>query len=163
MGAVDPGNVHPQKYESPDQGVVIGGLGGKRHHDPGNPARGTGTKESVRIVVEGGTTLFKALDCRTKAGCRTVERGTDALDGSQNVSLASAERREATFSQPALEVTDITSTEREIVHQVDRIEKMGRIDRDDVRLVMGLHLAHEVFQSDKFSPDRRPVDLPDDD
>jgi hypothetical protein len=74
-----------------DERIVIGGLCGKSHHDPGNSARGTGAKESVSIVVESGTALFKALDRRPKAGRRSVERRTDALDGGQNVRLASAE------------------------------------------------------------------------
>jgi hypothetical protein len=90
MGAVDAGNVHAQRNEALYQGIVIGSLGGKGHHDPGHPARRAGTEESVSIVVEGGTALFEALDRRPETRCSSVERSADALDRGQYVRLASA-------------------------------------------------------------------------
>ena len=112
MGAVDAGDVHPFSDEVANQGVVVGGLGRKGHHDARHPARGAGAEEGVGVVVEGGVALLEGQRGRSEDGRPIFQPGPHCFDGGQHVSLAAPEGGETSLGQPALEVTDVALAQR---------------------------------------------------
>ena len=153
MGAIDAGNVHAQRDQVLDQRIIIGGLSRKGHHDAGHPPGGTGAEQCVSVVIEGTAALFEGLDCRPKRRCRSVERCPNTLDRGQNVRFASAQRPKTAFAQPTLEMTHVSVSECEIMHQVGCVTKVGRVNSQNVMFVLPLHPAHQGFQGAELGND----------
>ena len=159
VGAVDAGDVHPCSDEVANQGVVVGGLGRKGHHDARHPARGAGTEEGVGVVVEGGAALLEGQRGRSEDGRPIFQPGPHCFDGGQHVSLAAPQGGETPLGQPALEVTDVALAQRQVMDEVDRVGLMDRGYRGDGVGMGAFHLPHEVFQAGQFSADGRQIQI----